>query len=110
MGSHLQALLAALVALGITAALTPLAATFARAVGAIDQPRGRGLAAGGTPLLGGLAMLIGVEVALFLGLAPFSEPLTAVAEAAIVITIVGALDDRFDLLPGVKLLGRSRRR
>lgn len=106
MGSHLQALLAALVALGVTAALTPLAATFARRVGAIDQPRGRGLAAGGTPLLGGLAMLAGVEVALLLGLAPFSEPLTAVAEAAIVITIVGALDDRFDLVPGVKLIGQ----
>ncbi|MBO9533356.1 MAG: undecaprenyl/decaprenyl-phosphate alpha-N-acetylglucosaminyl 1-phosphate transferase [Solirubrobacteraceae bacterium] len=106
MGSHLQALLAALVALGVTAAVTPLAASLARLVGAIDQPRGRGLAAGGTPLLGGVAMLIGVEAALFLALAPFSEQLSAVAEAAIVITIVGALDDRFDLLPGVKLVGQ----
>ncbi len=44
-------------------------------------------------------MLIGVELALFLALAPFSEQLSAVAEGALLITIVGALDDRFDLLP-----------
>jgi UDP-GlcNAc:undecaprenyl-phosphate/decaprenyl-phosphate GlcNAc-1-phosphate transferase len=104
--SQLQALLAALVPLGAAAAATPVAASIARRVGAIDQPRGRGLAPGGTPLLGGLAMLLGVEVALFLALAPFSEQLSAVAEAAILITLVGALDDRFDLLPGVKLLGQ----
>lgn len=106
MGSQLQAVLAALVALGATAAVTPLAAMIARRVGAIDQPRGRGLAPGGTPLLGGLAMLVGVELALFLALAPFSEQLSAVAEGALLITLVGALDDRFDLLPGVKLVGQ----
>lgn len=106
MGSQLQAVLAALVALGATAAVTPLAALIARRVGAIDQPRGRGLAPGGTPLLGGLAMLVGVELALFLALAPFSEQLSAVAEGALLITLVGALDDRFDLLPGVKLTGQ----
>ncbi len=106
MGSQLQAVLAALVALGAAAAVTPLAAALARLVGAIDQPRGRGLAPGGTPLLGGVAMLIGVELALFLALAPFSQQLSAVAEGALLITIVGALDDRFDLLPGVKLIGQ----
>lgn len=106
MGSQLQAVLAALVALGATAAVTPLAAALARLVGAIDQPRGRGLAPGGTPLLGGVAMLIGVELALFLALAPFSQQLSAVAEGALLITLVGALDDRFDLLPGVKLIGQ----
>ncbi len=105
-GSHLQALLAALVALGVTAAVTPLAAGFARLIRAIDQPRGRGLAAAAPPLLGGIAMLIGIEAALFLSLAPFSEQLSAVAQAAIVITVVGALDDRFDLLPGIKLVGQ----
>ncbi|MFT4034073.1 MAG: MraY family glycosyltransferase [Patulibacter sp.] len=106
MGTHLQALLAAAVALGTTAAATPLAAWVARVVGAIDQPRSRGLAPGGTPLLGGLAMLVGVELALFLALAPFSATLSAVAQAAVLITAVGALDDRFDLLPGVKLVGQ----
>jgi UDP-GlcNAc:undecaprenyl-phosphate GlcNAc-1-phosphate transferase len=104
--AHSDALLAGLVAFGTTAALTPLAGAFARRVGAIDMPRGRGLAAGGVPLLGGIAMLIGVLVAAFLSLLPFSEELSAVVEAAIVITIVGALDDRFDLMPGVKLIGQ----
>jgi len=107
--AHTDALLAGLVAFGTTAALTPLAGAFARGVGAIDKPRGRGLAAGGVPLLGGLAMLVGVVVAAFLSLAPFSSEISAVIEAAIVITIVGALDDRFDLLPGVKLVGHKVR-
>ncbi len=106
MSTHTDALLAGLVALGATAALTPLAGAFARKVGAIDIPRGRGLAAGGVPLLGGLAMLVGVLLATFLSLAPFSRELSAIMQAAIVITVVGALDDRFDLLPGVKLVGQ----
>ena len=36
---------------------------FARAVGAIDQPRDRGLSERPTPLLGGLAIFAGVLVA-----------------------------------------------
>jgi UDP-GlcNAc:undecaprenyl-phosphate GlcNAc-1-phosphate transferase len=105
-GPHSDALLAGLIALGTTAALTPAAALFARKVGAVDVPRARGLAAGGVPLLGGLAILAGVLVAALLSLAPFSRELSAVLQAAILITIVGALDDRFDLLPGVKLVGQ----
>ncbi|MDO9352700.1 MAG: MraY family glycosyltransferase [Solirubrobacteraceae bacterium] len=106
MSAHTDALLAGLVAFGATAALTPLAGAFARTVKAVDIPRARGLAAGGVPLLGGIAMLVGVLAATFIALAPFSGELSAIMEAAIVITIVGALDDRFDLLPGVKLVGQ----
>lgn len=106
MSTHLTALLAGLFAFGVTAALTPLAAIFARWTHTVDIPRARGLAAGGVPLLGGLAMLGGIVGAAFLSLAPFSGELVAVLQAAIVITIVGALDDRFDMLPGVKLVGQ----
>ena len=106
MSAPAEALLAALVALGVTAALTPLAGLLARKLRVVDLPRGRGLAPGGVPLLGGLAILIGVLASTTLAQAPFSAELAAVLEAAIVITIVGALDDRFDLLPGVKLVGQ----
>lgn len=106
MSSELEALLAGLIALGATAALTPLAAAFARLVGAVDRPTARGLGAGGVPRLGGLAILAGVLVATLISLAPFSSEVSAVVQAAILITIVGALDDRFDLLPGVKLIGQ----
>jgi len=101
-----DAVLAGLIAFGVTAALTPLVGLLARAVGAVDKPRGRGLAAGGVPLLGGLAMVGGVVVAALLALAPFSSEIAAVLEASLVIVLVGALDDRFDLLPGVKLAGQ----
>ena len=58
------------------------------------------------PRSAGMSSSSAMMIALFLALAPFSEQLSAVAEAAILITIVGALDDRFDLLPGVKLVGQ----
>lgn len=106
MSSEAEALLAGLIALGVTAALTPFAAAFARLVGAVDRPSARGLGLGGIPRLGGLAMLAGVLTATLLALAPFSSEVSAVVQAAILITIVGALDDRFDLLPGVKLIGQ----
>lgn len=106
MSAQLDAVLAGLVALGVTAALTPLVALLAARFGAVDKPRGRGLAPGGVPLWGGLAMLGGVLAALGLALGPFSSQVAAIAQAAVVIAVVGALDDRFDLLPGAKLLAQ----
>ena len=50
-----KAVLAALVAFAVAAALTPLAARFARRIGAVDELKERGLARKATPLLGGLA-------------------------------------------------------
>jgi UDP-GlcNAc:undecaprenyl-phosphate GlcNAc-1-phosphate transferase len=100
-----DALLAGLVALVITAALTPLTAVVARAVGAIDEPRTRGLAERPTPRLGGLAICVGVLVAGAIWL-PHEQPWTAVLVAAGLITLVGAADDVLDLPPVVKLAGQ----
>ncbi len=58
-----DAVFAFLVAMAIAALLTPLAARFARRIGAIDFPRARGLSQQPTPRLGGLAILAGVLVA-----------------------------------------------
>lgn len=101
----LDALAGLLVAAGVTAALTPVSAMFARRVGAVDAPRERGLGPGGTPLLGGLAIYAGVGVGMLLMLDVDAE-YVGVLLGATVITLVGALDDRFDLLPGVKLAGQ----
>ena len=49
--------------LAVTAVLTPLTMRLARAVGAIDEPRERGLSERPTPLLGGLAIFAGALVA-----------------------------------------------
>ena len=61
--NELDALYALLVAAAVTALLTPVTMRIARAVGAIDQPRERGLSERPTPLLGGLAIFAGALVA-----------------------------------------------
>ncbi|HEX5308784.1 MAG TPA: MraY family glycosyltransferase [Solirubrobacteraceae bacterium] len=107
---EIDALYGFLVAAAVTALLTPLTMRLAMAVGAVDEPRERGLSSRATPLLGGLAIFAGVLVAMlaFLpgGYAESHELWRGVLIAAMVITIVGALDDRFDLPPLVKLAGQ----
>jgi UDP-GlcNAc:undecaprenyl-phosphate GlcNAc-1-phosphate transferase len=107
---ELDALFAFLVAAAASALLTPLTMRFARAVGAIDEPRERGLSDSPTPLLGGLAIFAGTLVAMLVwlpaGYGHEHELWRGVLLAAAVITLVGALDDRFDLPPGVKLAGQ----
>ena len=100
-----KAVLAALVAFAVAAALTPLAARFARRIGAVDEVKERGLARDATPLLGGLAIFGGALVAGLLFL-PDNQRTEGILAAAALITIVGALDDVFDLHPVVKLAGQ----
>jgi UDP-N-acetylmuramyl pentapeptide phosphotransferase/UDP-N-acetylglucosamine-1-phosphate transferase len=107
--SKADAVYAFLTAFAVAAALTPLTARLARRVGAVDRPSDRGLGGGSTPLLGGLAMLGAVLVAsaLFLDFGGATEDrLRGILGGAILIAVVGALDDRFDLPPGVKLAGQ----
>lgn len=107
---ELDALYAFLAAAVLTALLTPLTMRLARAVGAVDEPRERGLATRATPLLGGLAIFAGVLVAMLVWLpAGFGKDhhlWEGVLIGAALITIVGALDDRFDLPPWAKLAGQ----
>ncbi len=100
-----RALIAFVLALALTAAVTPLVARLARRVGALDPVQERGLASEPTPLLGGLAILAGVLVAGSL-LLPATTEMRGILIAALLITIVGLLDDLIDLPPGLKLLGQ----
>src|SRR5271170_1928211 len=108
--NELDALYALLVAAFVTALLTPVTMRIARGVGAIDQPRERGLSERPTPLLGGLAIFAGALVAgliwLPAGYGSQDQLWHGVFLGAAVITLVGALDDRFDLPPWVKLAGQ----
>ncbi len=108
--TELDALYAFLLAAAVTALLTPVTMRIARAVGAIDEPRERGLSERPTPLLGGLAIFGGVLVAALAFLPPgyagADHLWEGVLFAAALITVVGALDDRFDLPPAVKLGGQ----
>ena len=82
----------------------------AKAVGAVDEPRERGLSDRPTPLLGGIAIFAGVLVAglvwLPAGYGKQPQLWHGVLLAAGLITLVGALDDRFDLPPAAKLAGQ----
>ena len=107
--SELHAVYAFVVAFAVATALTPLTARFARRVGAVDQPKARGLGRESTPLLGGLAIFAGALVAGLLFIETTSrtqDRFVGILIGAALITLVGALDDRFDLHPAVKLLGQ----
>src|SRR5215207_566077 len=101
----MKAALAALVAFAVAAALTPLAARFARRIGAVDDVKDRGLARTATPLLGGLAIFGGALVAGLMFL-PDNQRTEGILAGAALITLVGALDDAFDLHWVVKLAGQ----
>ncbi len=99
-----EALLGLLVAFVIGVAATPAAARRASPIGAVDEPRARGLAAKATPLLGGLAIFAATAVAGLLFL-PDTDRYRAILGGAAVITVVGALDDWRPLPAAWKLAG-----
>jgi UDP-GlcNAc:undecaprenyl-phosphate GlcNAc-1-phosphate transferase len=108
--------------MAVATLVTPLAARFARRVGAVSKIRERGLGKYETPLLGGLAILAGVVVAAALWMPDIirlprvvgARPGTGggivhtwgLMAGAALIALVGALDDAFDLRPQWKLLGQ----
>jgi UDP-GlcNAc:undecaprenyl-phosphate/decaprenyl-phosphate GlcNAc-1-phosphate transferase len=102
-----DALLAGLVAAAVTFVVTPLSARLARHFGAVDQPRDRGLSDRPTPLLGGIAILAGVAVAMALWLLGGHKEWQAILWGAAIITLVGAIDDIVDLPPVIKLAGQA---
>src|SRR4051794_32548084 len=91
----------------VTAAVTPFSSRIARQVGAIDEPRSRGLSEHPTPRLGGLAIFCGVALAalLFLPVVDQGRWRAIIAGAALV-ALIGALDDVLDLHAAVKLAGQ----
>jgi UDP-GlcNAc:undecaprenyl-phosphate/decaprenyl-phosphate GlcNAc-1-phosphate transferase len=102
----LDALWAGLFAAVVTFALTPLSARLARRLGAVDQPRGRGLSERPTPLLGGVAIFAGAGGAIAIWLLGGHEQWAAILWGAAIITLVGAIDDIVDLPAPVKLAGQ----
>jgi UDP-GlcNAc:undecaprenyl-phosphate/decaprenyl-phosphate GlcNAc-1-phosphate transferase len=108
--------LIALVAAVVTAVLIPGCIAISGRFGFIAEPDSeRRLHAIPTPELGGLAMCIGAVVALGVGrlLPQFSEVYSSSLEpwgvviAALVITGVGLIDDRFELSPPAKIAGMA---
>ena len=107
-------LLVLCVAAGVTWLLTPLARRFAIRIGAMAQVRDRDVHAIPTPRLGGLAMYGGVCAAFLVAhslpamsaIFKYSD-VQAVVVAGGVITLLGFVDDRFQLDAITKLAGQT---
>jgi UDP-GlcNAc:undecaprenyl-phosphate GlcNAc-1-phosphate transferase len=101
----IYALFAFLVAAVLAWLLVPLAERIAWRIGAIDYPNERSLHVEPTPKLGGLAIFVAISVATILFL-PWAEQTQALLAGAVVITVVGVVDDIFELNPLLKLAGQ----
>jgi UDP-GlcNAc:undecaprenyl-phosphate GlcNAc-1-phosphate transferase len=100
-----NAVLAAIAAFITVIAITPIVIKLAIKIGATDQPNARKVHQKIMPRLGGLAIFIGVVVGYFTaGL--YNEKMTAISLGAILIVVIGILDDKFELSAKVKLGGQ----
>ncbi|MBX3705060.1 MAG: hypothetical protein KF911_00390 [Pseudomonadales bacterium] len=97
---------AAVIAFMVTVMCILVLRPVADAIGLVDRPGGRKLHQGIVPLIGGICMFLGIVVAL-----PLVEPppygLVPFLVAAGLLVVVGAIDDRFDVAPRVRLLAQA---
>jgi UDP-GlcNAc:undecaprenyl-phosphate GlcNAc-1-phosphate transferase len=84
---------------------TPVMGALAWRIGAIDEPRERGLHQFPTPRLGGLAILVAVAAGMLV-LLPEHHRMHGVLIGACVIALVGAADDLLELSADFKIVGQ----
>lgn len=102
----LKILLAFASALLIAYLMTPPVKAFAERVGAIDVPKdGRRVHDHPIPRMGGLAIFLGFVVSLLI-FVPMSTQVMGLLVGAVIIAIMGAVDDIVSLNPWVKLAGQ----
>jgi UDP-GlcNAc:undecaprenyl-phosphate GlcNAc-1-phosphate transferase len=102
------------VSLGVTFVATPLVRRLALRVGWVDHPSDRKVHPRPTPTAGGLAIFLGVAAALVVsralpslaGLRESSSELDAAVLAAVVIVLIGMIDDTRGLSAPSKLAGQ----
>jgi UDP-GlcNAc:undecaprenyl-phosphate GlcNAc-1-phosphate transferase len=94
-----------LLAMVITMAWVPVFGRFATKWGIVDKPGTRKVHAAAIPRVGGLAMAMGVLIAAVV-IIPLEPTSRSFLTAAMVLTLFGVLDDRFDLDYRLKLLGQ----
>jgi UDP-GlcNAc:undecaprenyl-phosphate GlcNAc-1-phosphate transferase len=103
MANLTQFLLALMIAISVTAALTPFARRLALRVGLVDAPNPRRINTVPMPTGGGMAIFAGFLAASLVGEIPHFG-ITIVA--ASLILLLGLVDDRFELSAGTKFLGQ----
>lgn len=102
---YIQAFIAFFVSLVTVLVITPLVIKLAIKIGAVDKPNYRKVHAKVMPRLGGLAIFIGAAAGYFAG-GLHNEKVTAITVGAILIVILGMLDDKYEISAKVKLLGQ----
>jgi UDP-GlcNAc:undecaprenyl-phosphate GlcNAc-1-phosphate transferase len=101
-----QLFLAFVVALSVTAALIPLLARWAPAIGLTDAPGPRKVHSVPVPRVGGLAMAAGLFVATLLTV-ELSAPVRGLLLGLLVLVLCGLWDDRVNLGYGAKFAGQA---
>ena len=98
-------LLAGAVAFLVCFAMTPPVKRFAELIGAVDQPSERRVNKVPIPRMGGLAIFLGFVLTARL-FVPLSTQVTGILLGAVIIAVMGAVDDIVSLNPWIKLLGQ----
>jgi UDP-GlcNAc:undecaprenyl-phosphate GlcNAc-1-phosphate transferase len=104
-GDYVQLFLAFVVALSVTAALIPVLARWAPAIGLTDAPGPRKVHSVPVPRVGGLAMAAGLFIATLLTV-PVSMPVRGLLLGLLVLVLFGLWDDRATLGYGAKFAGQ----
>lgn len=102
---NMQAVLAFFASFITVLVITPFVIKFAIKIGAVDKPNERKVHTRVMPRLGGLAIFIGAAVGYFIG-GIYHQQVTGITVGAILIVIVGMLDDLYELSPKVKFFGQ----
>ncbi len=95
----------AMVAALLTYGLMPLVIRFAWKVGALDYPSARRVHAKPTPRIGGLAVLLSVNMTLFFNFS-YSLELKGVCISALIVALLSLIDDMKELSAAIKLFGQ----
>src|SRR5687768_11287579 len=94
-------------ALGVAVAVTPLVRLAARRLGVLDAPSARKIHANPVPLLGGVAIYVGVVASLlFLGQFTYVQEVAVILAGATLMSMLGVWDDKWGIRPVIKLLGQ----
>ncbi len=100
-----SAIYALVLAMVVVFALTPVAMRLAWRIGVVDVPGGRRIHERPIPLLGGVAIFLGILVAVLPNL-DVDRRYTSILLGAGAICLLGVIDDRFGIPPLPKLIGQ----
>jgi UDP-GlcNAc:undecaprenyl-phosphate/decaprenyl-phosphate GlcNAc-1-phosphate transferase len=95
------------IALGVAVGVTPLVRRAAHQLGVIDAPSARKIHANPVPLLGGVAIYLGVFVSLLLlGQFTYVQEIAVILAGATLMSMLGVWDDKWGIRPLIKLIGQ----